>query len=154
MIDSNGNTCGLVASGHCYLVAIGNTGSYASSVKLGFTAPSSSLTKSTAVPANYVDEVTAAHFPIGDSVTAQECDSAVNPATNLSTNCDSATAISGTVASNGEVVFSPTGVTVKVGKHYIEMGAGTVVEGGTADIVVTDQSNSAVYVVIPITLAS
>jgi hypothetical protein len=154
VIDSNGDTCGLAASGPCYLVTIGNTGSYASSVKLGFTAPSSSLKESSAVPANYVDKVTAAHFPAGDTVTAQECDSSVNPATNLSTDCDSDTAISGHVGSNGKVKFRPTGITVLVGSSFVETGTGTVVAGGTAGIVVTDASNSAVSVVIPITLAS
>ena len=34
VIDSQGNTCGLAHSGACYIVAIGNTGSYASK-KLG-----------------------------------------------------------------------------------------------------------------------
>jgi hypothetical protein len=154
VIDSNGDTCGLVASGPCYLVAIGNTGSYASSVELGFTAPSSSLKESSAVPANYVDKVTAAHFPKGDTVTAQECGSSVDPATNLSTDCDSATAISGHVGSNGKVTFRPTGITVLVGSSFFETGTGTVVAGGTADIVVTDAYNSAVSVVVPITLAS
>jgi hypothetical protein len=154
VIDSSGDTCGVAGSKACYVVAVGSSWQYATSSKLQFTKPSATLEKSTSVPAKYVDKVTAADFPIGDQVTAQECDSAVNPATNLSTNCDSATVITGTVASNGEVVFSPTGVSVKVGKKYVETGTGTVVKGGTADIVVTDTSNSAVFVVIPITVAS
>jgi hypothetical protein len=162
VIDSNGDTCGVAGSKACYVVAVGNNWQYATSSKLQFTKPSATLEKSTSVPANYVDKVTAAHFPIGDQVTAQECDSAVKPTTNLSTNCDSATVITGTVASNGGVVFSPTGVSVKVGKNYVETGTGTVVKGGTADIVVTDVStndvtgspNTAVSVVLPIILAS
>jgi hypothetical protein len=162
VIDSNGDACGVAGSKACYVVTVGNNWQYATSSKLRFTNPTATLGESTSVHANYVDKVTAAHFPIGDQVTAQECDSAVNPATNLSTNCDSATVITGTVASNGAVVFSPTGVSVRVGKNYVETGTGSVVKGGTADIVVTDVSNdivtsspnTAVSVVLPITLAS
>ena len=111
-------------------MAIGNTGSYTSSIELGFTAPSSSLKRSTAVPANYLEKITASYFPIGDSVIVLECDSSVNPGTNLSTDCDSATAISGTVASTGKVVFTPTGMNVKVGKNYVETGTVKVARGG------------------------
>ena len=98
--------------------------------------------------------MTAADFPAGDTVTARECDSHVNPATNLSTRCDSKTAITGHVASTGKVTFSPIGVTVQVGSKFVEKGTGTVVAGGKADILVTDSSNSAVSVAVPITLAS
>ena len=154
VIDSDGDTCGLATSGPCYLVAIGNTQSYASSVALGFTAPTASLKESSAVPANYVDKVTAAHFPAGDTIIAQECDSSVDPATNLATDCDSGTAISGRVGSTGKVKFRPTGITMLVGSSFVESGTGTVVAGGTADIVLTDTYNGAVSVVVPITLAS
>lgn len=162
VIDSSGDTCGVARSVACYVVAVGSNWQYATSGKLRFTKPSATLGKSTSVPANYVDEVTAAHFPVGDTVTAEECDSAVNPATNLSTDCDSATVITGTAGSTGEVDFSPTGVSVKVGKNFHETGTGTIVKGGTADIVVTDVTtnsvtgspNTAVSVVRPITLAS
>jgi hypothetical protein len=62
--------------------------------------------------------------------------------------------ISGTVGASGTVTFSPAGVKVKVGSGYVETGTGTVVKGGTADIVVNDSTTSGVSVVIPIALAS
>jgi hypothetical protein len=154
VIDPNGDTCGVAGSGACHIVAVGGNWQYRASKKLGFTPPTATVKKSVSVPANYIDKVTATDFPPGDSVTALECDSAVNPATNLSTNCDTSTSITGSAASTGTVTFSPTGVTVKVGSSYVESGTGTVVAGGSADIVVTDTSNSAASVVLPITLAS
>ncbi len=153
-IDTNDDTCGLAGSNPCYLVVTGSTGDWTSSTALSFKVPKATLTNSTAVASNYVDDVTATHFPIGDTVTAQECDSSVNPATNLATNCDTAKIISGTVGSTGTVTFSPAGVKVKVGAGYVETGTGTVVKGGTADIVVNDSTTSGISVVIPITLAT
>lgn len=153
IIDANDDTCGLATSNPCYIVVVGNTGDSTSSAALDFKPPSATVKKTTAVVANYVDKVTAAEFPSGDIVTAQECDSAVNPATNLATNCDTATEITGTVHANGKVIFSPTGVGVKVGSSYVESGSGTVVAGGAADIVVNDSTTSGISVVVPITLA-
>jgi hypothetical protein len=86
-------------------------------------------------------------------VVAEECDTTAVVPTTLATNCDSVTAIIGTVAGNGKVAFSPTGVRVKVGAAYVESGSGTVTGGGTADLVVMDMSASGVSVAIPISLA-
>lgn len=153
-IDTNGDTCGVAGSNPCYIVVTGSNGDWTSSGVLSFKLPKATVTKTTAVAKNYVDDVTATDFPIGDTVTAQECDSSVNPATNLATNCDTDKMISGTVGATGTVTFSPAGVKVKVGAGYVETGTGTVVKGGTADIVVNDSTTSGISKVIPITLAA
>lgn len=152
-IDPDGDACGVTGSSPCYLVVVGNSGDFTSDV-LGFTLPSASVTEATGVAKNYVDDVTAIDFPVGDTVTARECDTSVNPATNLATNCDTAKMISGTVGPSGSVLFSPAGVKIRVGAGYVETGSGSVVQGGRADIVVDDSTTSGVWVVIPIILAS
>ena len=92
-------------------------------------------------------------FPVGDTVTAQECDSDVTSA-NLATHCDSATQITGTVQPSGGVLFSPTGVTVRIGGAYTDTAGGTCPAGGSCDIVVNDSSDSGFYVATPVGLAS
>ena len=67
------------------------------SLPVTFATPSVSLKKSTDVASGYADKVTAEDFPVGDTVTARECDSSVDPANDLATACDPATAITGTV---------------------------------------------------------
>jgi hypothetical protein len=153
-IDGAGDTCGLASSSSCYIVVAGSNGDSTSSAALGFIAPKATAKKSSAVDVNYVDDIKATDFPSGDTVNARECDSSVNPASNLSTDCDSATVITGTAGRSGTVVFSPKGVTVKAGAGYSETGTGTVVAGGTADIVVVDSTRSGIAIVIPISLAS
>jgi Putative Ig domain len=145
-IDSNSDTCGVVGSGSCYVVVVGNTGDQTASGVLGFTLSTATINKSIGVVGNYQENVHGHYFPIGDTVTAVECDSAVDPATNLSSNCDPATAISGTVASSGSVVFSPTGVKLKVlvGDAYSDSAAGACATGGTCQIVVYDTDNAAI----------
>ena len=96
--------------------------------------------------------MTATKFPVGDTVTAQECDTNVTSA-NLATHCDSATQITGTVGANGRVTFTPTGVTVLVGSAYTDSAGGTCPAGGSCDIVV-DDSTSGAYVAVPVGLAS
>jgi hypothetical protein len=56
------------------------------------------------------------------------------------------------VSSKGKVLFVPSGVTVKAGAGFVESGPGSVVAGGTADIVVTD-STAGISLVLPISLA-
>ena len=85
-------------------------------------------------------------------MTAQECDGSVTSGT-LASHCDPATQISGTVAANGNVTFSATGVKILVGSAYSESGTGSVAAGGTCDIVVNDAANGS-YVTIPVGLAS
>ena len=85
-------------------------------------------------------------------MTAQECDGNVT-SVNLATHCDSSTQISGTVAANGKVTFSPTGVKVLVGSAYSDAAGGTCPTGRSCDIVVND-STSGAYVAVPIGLAS
>ncbi len=120
-------------------------------VTVTFAVPMATLKESSGVPANYVDKVTAADFPVGDTVTAQECDPGVNSA-NLATNCDNATQISGTVGSSGKVAFS-TGVMILVGSAYSDSAGGTCTAGGSCEIVVDDSSHSGILTVVPIGLA-
>ena len=150
--DASSGMC--AAGGTCEIVVSDSANSAVGlELPVSFAAPAVTLSKSTAVAANYLDKVTASGFPVGDTVVAEECDSSVNAATNLATNCDTATAISGTVGASGKVTFSPTGVTVRIGSSYTESGTGSVVAGGSGDIVVADSTNPALSVAIPITLA-
>ena len=64
----------------------------------------------------------------------------------VSTHCDAATQISGTAGASGKVVFSPTGVTLRVGSAYSDSASGTCQVAGTCDIGVTDSSNAAIGV--------
>jgi hypothetical protein len=74
------------------------------------------------------------------------------PAT-ISSHCDTATEISGTVAGNGQVAFSPAGVKILVGGAYSDKAGGTCPAGGICEIVVTDSSNSAVRLKTTVSLA-
>jgi hypothetical protein len=150
--DESGGTCPV--GGTCDVVV---SDSANPGVGLGetvtFAVPTATVGKASDVPANYVDKVTAGDFPVGDTVSAQECDPNVN-AGNLVTNCDSATQISGTVGTNGKVTFAPTGVTILVGSAYSDSAGGTCPAGGSCDIVVNDSTHSGALVTIPIGLAS
>ena len=115
-----------------------------------FATPTVTLKEASNVPPNYIDKVTATKFAVGDTVTAQECDSTVTSA-NMATNCDSATKITGTVSAAGGVAFSPTGVTILVGT-YSDTADGTGNLNGSADIVVTDSATGA-YIATPVGLA-
>jgi hypothetical protein len=152
-IGYHADSCGVLGSSPCYIVAVGNTGDSTASAPLGFALPSATVYKSTEVANGYKDAVKAKHFPIGDQILAQECDSSVNPATNAATNCDHATEIHGTVATSGAVKFSPTGVTMKDGSSYVESGSGSCPAGGTCSVVVSDENNPGAYAVVPIGLA-
>ena len=144
VIDSNGDTCGVVGSTTCFVVVVGNTGDSSSSGALGFTLPSFTAKKTTNVLGNYVDAFKAVGFPIGDTVVAQECDASVSVPSTVSTNCDAATQISGTSGTSGKVTFNPTGVTLRVGSAYSDSSGGTCQVGGTCNIGVTDSNNSAI----------
>ncbi len=152
-IGYHDDSCGLLGSPACYIVAVGNTGDSTASAPLGFALPSATVYLAANVLNGYKDAVKAKHFPIGDQILAQECDSSVNPATNLATNCDHATQIHGTVATSGAVKFSPAGVIIKDGSGYAESGSGTCPAGGTCSVVVSDESNPGAYAVVPISLA-
>ena len=147
------DSCGLLGSPACYIVAVGNTGDSTASAPLGFALPSATVLLAASVPNAYKDPVKAKHFPIGDQVVAQECDSSVNSATNVATNCDHATEIHGTVTPMGIAKFSPTGVTIKVGSGYVESGSGSCPAGGTCSVVVSDENHPGAYAVVPISLA-
>ena len=128
----------------CYVVVVGNTGDTTSSGALGFTLPSITVHKTTAVLGNYVDAVKATGFPIGDTVVAQECDANASVPSTVSTHCDATTQISGTAGTNGKVTFSPTGVTLGVGSAFSDTAGGTCELGGSCLIGVTDSDNSAI----------
>lgn len=147
------NPCGVVGAYTCYIVVVGSSGDETTTGPLAFKLPSATIKQAAGVPNGYVDGVKAANFPADDKVTAQECDSTVDPATNLATNCDPATAITGTVSKSGTVEFTAKGVTVKDAESYEEYGGGSCPPGGTCSIVVSDQDNTSVYAVMPITLA-
>jgi len=141
----NGGTCDIVVSDSA-------NPSVGLDESVTFAVPTASVKEATDVAANYIDKVTAASFPVGDTVTAQECDSNETSA-NLATNCDSATQITGTVIASGGVSFSAAGVKVLVGSAYSDSAAGTCPAGGSCDIVVSD-STSGAYVAVPVGLAS
>jgi hypothetical protein len=141
-IDANDETCGLATSGGCYIVVVGNTGDFTAS-GVGFTLPTATIKKSSWLVGNYLETVKVKYFPVGDTVNAVECDSAVDPATNLSTNCDLATSISGTVGATGTVVL-PTKLKVLVGDAYSDIAAGACAPGSTCAVVVYDGDNQAI----------
>jgi hypothetical protein len=153
-MDSNSDTCGLSSSPACYIVVTGNTGDSTASAALGFTIPTFTLHKSTAVLGNYVNSVKASGIPIGDTVTAVECDSSVSVPATVSSNCDNATQISGTAAANGTVVFTTTGVPMKVNGAYSESASGTCVVGGTCNVAVVDTSNADIFASVPVAFAT
>ena len=147
--DTAGGTC--PPGGTCEMVVTDmQNPSIGLSVSVSFATPAAFLHKTTSVPANYVDGVKGAGFPVGDTITATECDSAVTPA-NVATNCDSATQVSATVLANGKVVFS-SGVPVRDGSSYTDTAGVPVNPGGSAEIVINDSNNSGFYLAIPITL--
>ena len=93
---------------------------------------------------NYVNAVKATGFPIGDTVTAEECNTSIAIPATVNANCDASTQITGTVAANGKVVFPttpPLGVTMAVAGDYTDTASGTCVAGGTCEVVVNDSSN-------------
>ena len=102
---------------------------------------------------NYVDAVKAAGFPIGDTVTAEECDQNVTLAT-VASDCDSATQISGTAGGTGKVAFSPSnGVKLLVGGAFSDTVGGTCTAGGTCEVVVSDSANPGIGTDVAVTFA-
>ena len=77
-------------------------------VAVTFAVPTATLKETSNVAPNYVDKVTATEFPVGDTVTAQECDGNVTSA-NMATHCDSATQITGTVQPTAACSSAPPG---------------------------------------------
>ena len=153
-IDSNDDTCGVVGSTPCYVVVVGNTEDTTASEALGFTPPSFTLKTTTNVLGNYVDAVKAVDFPIGDTVVAQECDASALVPSTVSSHCDAATDISGTVGASGKVTFSPIGVKLLVGSAYSDTASGTCELGGSCAIGVTDSDNSAIGASVAVGFAS
>ena len=154
--DTAGGACS--AGGTCEVVVSDSANpSIGTDVAFTFAVPTVTLKETSDVRANYVDKVTAEKFPVGDTVTAQECDGNVTSA-NMATHCDSATQITGTVQPSGGVTFSAAGVTVKVGSAYgtdgTDAAGGTCPAGGSCDIVVNDSTQSGFYIAVPVTLAS
>ena len=150
--DPAAGTC--APGGTCQIVVVDTTNpSIALSASVGVASPTATAKNTTAVIANTPDKITVGSFPIGDTITARECDATVDPASTLATHCDPATVITGSVSTSGKAAFSPTGVTVLVGASYVESGTGSVTAGGAADIVVTDLTSGGISVVIPIAMA-
>ena len=153
-IDTNGDTCGLATSVPCYIVVVGNTGDSTTSAALGFTLPSITVHETTDVLGNYVDAVGTAGIPIGDTVTAQECDASVVVPGTVSTHCDAVTQISGTSGTNGKVIFNATGVTLRVGSAYTDTASGSCQVGGTCNVGVVDSDNSDINASVAVGFAS
>ncbi len=151
VIDTAGDTCGLTSSPACYIVVVGSTGD-STGHAITFTAPTAKLSKSTGVAAGYTEKLTVKHMPIGDAVTAQQCDQNVTPS-NLATNCDPGTAITQVAGNGGGFLYHPLVVTVRVGPAYSDAAAGTCNPGGTCYIVVNDTVNPALSLLLPISLA-
>jgi hypothetical protein len=148
--DSASGTCPF--GGTCEVVVSDSTNpSVGIDEAVTFATPTATVKEASNVAPNYVDRVTAAEFPAGDTVTAQECDGNVTSA-NLATHCDSTTQITGTAGTNGKVTFTAAGVEVLIGSSYSDSAGGTAPAGGSADIVVNDSTTGA-YVAVPIGLA-
>ncbi len=137
---SPGGTCalGAVDAGDAAVSAVSGT--------VTFAVPTVTVRKSAAVLGNYVDAVTAKNFPVGDTVTAWECDGAATTAT-ASSDCDGSSAIEGTAGTNGSVTFSPAGITMRIGAAYGDPASGACNPGGTCLVVAADQGNPAVAAV-------
>jgi hypothetical protein len=149
--DSASGTCSF--GGTCEIVVSDSTNpSIGIDEAVTFAVPTATVKEASNVQPNYVDRVTAAEFPAGDTVTAQECDGNVTSA-NLVTHCDSATQITGTAGTNGKVTFTAAGVTIVVGSAYSDTAGGSCPAGGSCDIVINDSTTGA-YVAVPIGLAS
>jgi hypothetical protein len=149
--DSADGTC--PAGGTCDIVVSDSANpSVGVDEAVTFATPTATASATSNVAANSLDKVAAGSFPIGDTVTAQECDASVT-AGNLGTNCDSATQISGTVGPSGKVAFTTTGVTVRVGSAYSDTAGGSCPAGGSCDIVVNDSTHSGFFIAITIGLA-
>jgi hypothetical protein len=153
-IDTHGDTCGLAGSPACYLVVVGNTGDSTASAALGFTLPSLTVHKTTGTLGNYVDAVTTSGIPIGDHVTAEECDGSVVVPATVSTNCDGATLITGTSAANGKVVFTSAGVPLAVNGAYTDHSGGTCLVGTTCKVGIVDTSNADISASVGVTFAN
>ncbi len=137
----------------CQVVAVGNSGDESASFALSFKKPHAVAFATTNVAPFTSDLIKVSGFPAGDTVVAVECDSTVNPAATTSTDCDASSAASGTASAKGKVTFSPDGVTILSGDLYTEAGNNEVLAGGTAAIVVEDET-SGISLEIPISLAS
>lgn len=103
-IDGNGDTCGLSSSPVCSIVVVGSPDNTSSAV-LSFTLPKVTISPSAVIekankPGKAVGIATAG-FPVGDTVTAVECDTAFTPGD--TGDCDTATLVQGTVNGKGEV---------------------------------------------------
>jgi hypothetical protein len=122
-------------------------------VAITFESPMVVLKRTNGLKANTIDPVKATGFPIGDIVVARECDAKVKVPATISSHCDAATEISGTVGGNGQVAFSPAGIKIRVGSAYSDKAGGTCPSGGICEIVVTDSSNGAVRLRATVSLA-
>jgi hypothetical protein len=149
--ESGGGACSF--GGSCEVVV---TDSSNASIGLDeavtFAVPAATVKEASNVEPNYVDKVTATKFAVGDTVTAQECESNVTSA-NVATHCDSATQISGTAGATGTVTFTAAGVEVLVGGAYSDTAGGAPAAGGMCDIVVQD-STTGTFIAIPVGLHS
>ena len=150
-IDANGDTCGVSSASGCYVVVHGSSGD-SNFEAISFSVPTASLKENLAVDGNYDNKLTTADFPIGDSVTASECDSAATLA-NLSSHCDSATAQTGTSKTGGVVSFAD-GVTMLVGSAYSDSAGGSCSTGATCYVEVTDTTSPAIVFLLPASMAT
>ena len=153
-VGDAGSTCGLATSGPCSVVVVGSSGDSSAGPTLGLATPAATAKRTLAVTTGYRDTVKASHFPIGDAVTARECDTSVLPASDLASHCDAATVIQGKAGGSGKVAFAPAGVTVEVGGAYTEPGSAGCPAGGTCDLVVADSNHPTIFVIVPVTLAA
>ncbi len=148
-VDAAGDTCGLTTSGTCYVVVTGDLGD-TTSMPLAFAPPTASLAKSTNVVTNFIDKVRTKHFPIGDTVVAQQCDADAIAGVNMASHCDGTTAISGQVTPSGTVRFTPTGITMRTGNAYADIAAETCDSTTNCQIIVTDQNNPSIAIPLPV----
>ena len=150
IVDSNGDTCGVLGSVPCYIVVTGGVGDE-SPVAISFVDPAVTLQKSVGVLGNFDNLVHAKHYPIGDTVYTEQCDNTAN-IFNLGTHCDSATVESAVTGATGLVPF-PAGITMRVGSTYSDTAGGVCTGGTTCYIEVIDTANFKVDALVPVTMA-
>ena len=151
VVDSNGDTCGVVGSVPCYLVVKGGVGDE-TPVAITFSVPTVTLRKSTGVLGNFDNLVHAKHYPVGDPVFTEQCDNTAN-IFNLGTHCDSATQQSAVTGATGTVPFL-AGITMRVASTYSDAAGGVCVGGTTCYIEVIDTANPKVDALVAVHMAT
>ena len=116
VIDAHKDTCGLLGSRSCFIVAVGSSGDSVSSQALGFKVPTFSVRKTMNLQSGYVDPIRATGLPIGDSVVVRQCRAGAHG--HSSGGCATINQVIGTADGNGKVQFDAAGIQILVGRDF------------------------------------